>query len=36
MDDLAGARPYLKTAAAGGIADALLDLMIVALFSKRK
>jgi hypothetical protein len=36
LDDLVGARPYLEQAAAGGIADALLDLAIIALFSKRK
>jgi hypothetical protein len=36
LDDPAAGRPYLEQAAAGGIADALFDLAIVALFSARK
>jgi hypothetical protein len=35
LDDPVGARPYLKRAVAGGIADALFDLAIIELFSKR-
>jgi hypothetical protein len=34
LDDPVAARPYLERAAAGGIADALFDLAIVALFSR--
>ena len=33
LDDPVGARPYLETAAASGIVDALFDLAVVALLS---
>jgi hypothetical protein len=36
LDDPASAQPYLEQAAAGGIADALVDLAIIALFAKRR
>lgn len=34
LDDLVSARPYLEQAAASGVTDALIDLLVIALFSK--
>lgn len=36
LDDLVSARPYLEQAAASGVTDALIDLSVIALFSKAR